>query len=160
MFIPEEVLYSSDFVYYKWSPLGWTTQTWIYIAIWMVLNVGPMWLTILTNRKSRPDPVRDEKYKAFVRIDYDQWSYFEAIFTHMFFLPRFLIGWSFFFFGCIGCYFMCIMDDPFNLPKWKVKIIEKICYVSAHGTLMCCGLFVNSKRVNYDYSEYLGESYK
>lgn len=53
-----------------------------------------MWLCIFLKKKAfTPDPVRDAKYQAFVRLDYLQWSYFTTIFTHFFFWPRFCAGW-------------------------------------------------------------------
>jgi len=105
----------------------WSYTTWMYLFGWILINVGPMWYTIYSNKKSRPDKIRDANYGAFVRLDYDRWSYITALFTHFFFLPRFMLGWLGFFFGCIGCSVMCIGADPFNLPMWRVKILEVIC---------------------------------
>jgi hypothetical protein len=41
-----------------------------------VVNCGPVWLCIYANKRVKPDPVRDEKFKPFVRTDYHKWSYF------------------------------------------------------------------------------------
>lgn len=105
------------------SPLEWSQQTWLLLLGWTIMNVGPMWYTIYSNKKSKPDPVRDRGYESFVRIDYDDWSYTMAFFTHFFFLPRFILGWSLFFTGCLVCAVMCIGSDPFNLPMWRIKTI-------------------------------------
>ena len=52
-----------------------------------------MWLIIAKNRRLKPNAERDAGYEAFTRNDYSKWSSFLTIFTHFFFLPRFILGW-------------------------------------------------------------------
>jgi len=119
------------------SSLSWTT----ILIIWTLANCSPMWLTIYTNKNSRPNPIRDANFKPFVRNDYDNWSYSIALFTHFFFLPRFIIGWCIFCIGNITAFIFCIGDDPFNLAQWKVDIIKKVCYFSAMFGCLAGGIW-------------------
>ena len=53
------------------------------------------WYVIWRNKRLKPDAERDiERFKPFVRHDYNQWSYVACIFTHLLFWPRYLL--------CIG----------------------------------------------------------
>ena len=63
------------------------THKW-WLLLWIIVNCGPMWVVIATNRRSKPDPKVEPKYRPFVRADYDNWSYFHAIWTHFFYIPR------------------------------------------------------------------------
>jgi hypothetical protein len=69
----------------------------LFICIWLALNVFPMWFVIYSNKHVKPDAKRDVDYQPFVRFDYQNWSYVQGTIFGLFALPRFLIGWSFFF---------------------------------------------------------------
>ena len=140
-------------------PWDWSLEGWVYLILWVLANVGPMWVTIYWNKRSRPDPVRDKGYEAFVRVDYDKWSYSTALFTHFFFLPRFIIGWCSFFTGVILSVVVCIGSDPFKLPQWKKNIVRFINQCSFSITLPMGGFWMYRKRVDVDYSKYLGPNY-
>jgi 1-acyl-sn-glycerol-3-phosphate acyltransferase len=132
----------------------------IPVVVWLVINVGPMWWTIYTNKRSRYDNVRDAKYLPFVRFDYVKWSYFNALFTHVLMIPRFVLGFCFFFTACILCAIICIGSDPFNLPKskeWLCKFITASCLRPA---FLCAGIWMRTERIDADYSKYLGPDYK
>ncbi len=70
---------------------------WLLIGLWLVLNVLPMWYVIYSNRRVKPNGKRDADYQPFVRLDYQNWSYLKGTIFAFFSLPRFLIGWGFFF---------------------------------------------------------------
>jgi len=83
-----------------------------------------MWYVIYSNKKSKPDPVRDANYKALMRIDYNNWSYFQAMFTHFFFWPRLILGLGAFFTSAIVAVIIGYGHDPFHLPEWKARIVR------------------------------------
>ena len=115
---------------------------------------------IWANKRSAYDPVRDKDYAAFVRLDYKHWSYFKAIFTHWFSVPRFVIGWlSFMVLGLIAC-IMCIGYDPKHLPEWRARTIRKGADFVALFICLCASIYPQTKRVDYDYTKYLGPDYK
>jgi 1-acyl-sn-glycerol-3-phosphate acyltransferase len=64
------------------------------IAAWTVLNVGPAWYCIFKHGHRKPILDPNDKFKPFNRTDTGQWSYVWALFTHFFFLPRYLIGYG------------------------------------------------------------------
>ena len=76
----------------------------------------------------KPDPVRDANYKSFVREDFHNWSYSMALITHLFFLPKFLIGWSIFFLAAFLNWVICLGENTqdFKIPALKCYIIRKI----------------------------------
>ena len=71
------------------------TFTFLYwLTIWIVANSAPMWIFIYRNRRVKFNKERDiERFKPFVRLDADEWSYGMTIFTHFLFWPRFLGSW-------------------------------------------------------------------
>jgi|ERR1712216_345149 len=112
----------------------------VYFGIWFLLNVGPMWWTIYSNKRSRFDPVRDKDWLPFARLDYEKWSYFLACFTHFFMIPRFIMGFAFFFASTFGSAIICIGSDPFKLPVWKEKICKFWINLTFRAALMCAGM--------------------
>jgi hypothetical protein len=119
-----------------------------------------MWYTIYSNKRARYDPARDDKFKAFARMDYERWSYFNALFTHFFFLPRFCIGWLTFLCVAILGILLCIGEDPFKLPLWKKRIIVQSCVFTSYVIAFCGGIIPRRVRTKVDYSKYLGKDYK
>lgn len=128
--------------------------------MWVVINVSPMWYTIYANKKSKPDSKRDANYKAFVRIDYDNWSYWKAIITHFFFWPRNIIGWLAFFLLTCSSSLLSLGHDPYNLPEWRSSIIRFNCTLVGYFILACGGVLPRRERVSVDYSKYLGPDNK
>jgi hypothetical protein len=111
------------------------TWSWWFIVLWLVVNCAPMWFVIYKNKRSGWKEERDRKYEPFARIDYKDWSYALALITHCWSIPRFFLGWSLFFFGCLGSAFWCIGADPFNLPEWRVKMVRITCFISSYLAL-------------------------
>ena len=67
--------------------------TWLsWLIIWTFVNVSPAWYVIYVNKKILPVKDLEPKYKPFARFDYKNWSYVTVLFTHFFFIPRFLMG--------------------------------------------------------------------
>lgn len=96
---------------------------------------------IYANKRSAYDPVRDKDYAAFVRLDYPHWSYFKAIFTHWFSVPRFIIGWGAFMMAGLFACIMCIGYDPKHLPEWRAKAIRKGADWAAMTICLCGGIY-------------------
>lgn len=130
------------------------------LTLWIIFNVGPMWYTIWANKRSRVDPVRDKKYMALARIDYDNWSYFTAIFTHFFFLPRFILGWSSFFLTAIFATCMSLGHDPYKLPEGRARVVRLACDWCAMFGCWCASIFPKRVRVEADYTKWLGPGYE
>lgn len=116
-----------------------------------------MWITIYSNRRSKPDPVRDANYKAFMRADYNKWSYFLAIFTHILFIPRFIIAWSIFLSCSIFVVTVCIGEDTNNLPVWKANFIRNVSNKVMIVVSLIGGIWTRRERLKVDYSKYLGK---
>lgn len=119
-----------------------------------------MWYVIYTNKRSKPDPKRDANFEPFVRHDYNNWSYWKAIFTHFFFWPRFIIGWTGFLCLALVGVICCIGHDPYHLPAWKTKIVHKWGIVMGYVVCLSGGIIPRSKRMEVDYSKYLGPDWK
>jgi hypothetical protein len=84
----------------------------MYAALFGVINALPMWMTIRSNKHTKPDPVRDAKYAPWARNDFDNWqSYVRAFFTHYFFWPRLIIGWGCILAGIISVYIIDFGTD-------------------------------------------------
>ena len=131
------------------------------LAGWIVCNCGPMWLCIFMNRRSRYNEARDRKYYPFARIDSDTWSYTSALFTHFFFIPRYLLCYCF----CFGCAVIIMLmmigqkrDAPFS--PWRNRIVRASLKVASRMCLLIYGMvWVQKKRVSVDYSSYLGPTW-
>jgi hypothetical protein len=76
----------------------------LIIFLWTVVNCLPMWVVIFTSKKHRPTPetMSNPKFRPFVRTDSVHWSYLMTIFTHFFFIPKLIIGWSSIFVALAG----------------------------------------------------------
>jgi len=96
----------------------------------------------------------------FKRLDYKHWSYWKGIFTHFLFIPRFLVGWSIFFFVSALAIGMCLGQDPKNLPLWRKTVIIRTGQVSSFLICLLTGILPWRKRVDADYSKYLGSDWK
>jgi hypothetical protein len=120
-----------------------------------------MWLTIYINRKSRPN-LEHVKYKPFLRIDYDNWSYILTIFTHFFFWPRFLIAWFCITSSMIACAFVAIghsrTQKPGAIRRW---LFSRLIGLGGRGAMLSYGIFWCQKRkVEVDYTKWLGPEWK
>ena len=95
------------------------------LIIYILANCALPWWVIYKNRKRLSyDPSRDiEKYKPWLRPDIEDWSYLKCVFTHFFFIPRYIGLLSCLFVAAIGCLILSIGADLDNLgPKrrWLV----------------------------------------
>ena len=45
-----------------------------------------------------------------------------TIFTHLFFWPRYIIGWSFFFTACAANFIILLGTDAKKIPMWKIEL--------------------------------------
>jgi hypothetical protein len=61
----------------------------------------------------------------FVRTDIEQWSYVITVFTHFFFIPRFLLAWLFITFAMVGCFIGSIghkrSQKPGKIRTWLFR---------------------------------------
>ena len=139
------------------KPWEWSFQ---FLIFWIVINCGPGWYVIYKNRKSGWIESRDRAYEPFARIDYNDWSYALCLLSHFYFWPRYIVGWSVFFIGCLGAAFFCTGADPYNLPRWRLECIRLNCYVTGFIALFLNNVVYRNKRIDYDYSKYLGKDWK
>ena len=132
------------------------------VPVWIILNCLPMWITIYRTRKHRPDPVRDEPFRPFTRVDYDKWSYIMTIFTHFFFIPRNLLCWA----SAIGCMLICAVITIGHPRSKKLgPIRQQMCALvvalTARFMLMMYGVpWIKKQKVLSDYSKWLGPDWK
>lgn len=63
------------------------------LVIYIIANCAAPWYIIWSNRpRLMPDAKRDvKKYAPWVRRDMHEWSYLMVVFTHFFFIPRYVI---------------------------------------------------------------------
>ena len=68
-------------------------EVWKMVLGWVLLNCALPWYAIWVNGRLKPDSKRDgvERFRPFVRSDYNRWSYLRCIWTHFFFIPRFVM---------------------------------------------------------------------
>ncbi len=93
-----------------------------WLTMWIVANSAPMWYFIYKNKRIKPNKERDlEKFKPFVRLDYDEWSYFMTIFTHFFFWPRFFACWVIIIVG-ISTMFVVLIGQKREQPMNPVRL--------------------------------------
>lgn len=101
---------------------------WHFIVfMWLLLNVGPVWYTIYFNKHVKPDAVRDANYQPFVRLDYENWSYFKGFIFGLLTWPRFIVGWSAFFACALSVAILKSTkskDKP--LTGWRYWLVNKI----------------------------------
>lgn len=137
----------------------WSDWTWL--LIWIIMNCSPLWITYYTNKHMRPQKSEAEKYKPFVRNDYDKWSYLLGLFSHFFFLPRCLTGWTIF----LSTLVPLIIYTPVYcmIGRYDRRFASVIQYwapiCSSFGNSIM-GIFPIVKRVECDYSEWLGPDYQ
>jgi hypothetical protein len=55
---------------------------------------------------------------------------------------------------------MCIGYDPKKLPQWRKTVINKIATVVAYNISIMAGIFPARRRIDADYTKYLGPGYK
>ena len=64
--------------------------TWKVLLVYILCNCALPWYGIWRNRRLIPKP-SNEKFLPFWRQDMGSWSYLLCIFTHFFFLFRYMI---------------------------------------------------------------------
>ena len=99
------------------------TYTFLYwLVIWIVANSAPMWIFIYKNKRVRFNKDRDiERFKPFVRLDAEEWSYFMTIFTHFLFWPRLIGCWVVNIVG-ISAMFLILIGQKRDQPMNRVRL--------------------------------------
>lgn len=129
------------------------------------MNVGPAWWFVYKRRNyKRSKEANDPKFRAFHCLDdpYTHYSYWKALFTHFFFIPRFVIGWGLFLFVPIVAVILSIGEGHRNglLPEWKLHILRRTAKLGCWIAMVACGLVSQKKvQVPADYSKWLGKDY-
>lgn len=124
---------------WKYSWLSW-------LLIWLTLNVAPAWYTIYVNKKIRPVQNLDPKFKPFARFDYKNWSYVTVLFTHFFFIPRYVLC-------CLSWLSLVIVTSIVlighkkgtPLKRWQLAIIRNWA-IYASGVLMFIAGYVAMRK--------------
>jgi len=142
----------------------WTAQNWVaFLVFWVVLNSFPTWLTIYSERRLLPNPERDAKFQPWVCKDRPRWSYFWLTFGSCFNGLRTFVGWC-----CVlGCVIVANLVDCRRdvetevLSNTRRTIIQASMAFFARCHSYCGGcMYASVKRVECDYSLYLGPDYK
>lgn len=129
--------------------------------LWLILNVGPLWITLYCNKHMKADPSEQEKYKPFERLDCDKWSYVLGLVTHFFYWPRMCVGWFVFWIGIFYVKVVCFghktgepfKDWQYSGMRWTtICIARSVAAISLNIPVM--------RRVECDYSEWLGPDYE
>lgn len=79
-----------------------------------------------------------------------------TIFTHLFFWPRYIIGWSFFFTACAANFIILLGTDAKKIPMWKIELGRLFIKYCSWGIQLSMGLYSQKKRLYTDYSKWLG----
>jgi hypothetical protein len=90
-----------------------------------------MWV----NRRIKPDPERDiERFKPFIRVDYDTWNPFLVPFTYFLFIPRVIILFTILF-NCMFQGHLLSIGVDWNKPMspTKKRLLTFLCWYTAHG---------------------------
>ena len=70
-----------------------------------------------------------------------------ALFTHIFFLPRFLLGWGAYMLCAFIAIVTCIgedLDRPESIPLWKVNLVRCVSNIGMQfAVLVSCGIWSN-----------------
>jgi 1-acyl-sn-glycerol-3-phosphate acyltransferase len=145
-----------------------TDYTWVHAIIWPVLNalLGIILIEYCWAR-TRPireiDEARDSKYPAFRRYDavkWSRWKFYPGAVTFMF--PRLFIM----FFNLFLCWvFTLIITLGSNIENQPIRGCRKRIINCLYWTQAKLeGIFyfyrTSYKKVDFDYSYYLGEDYK
>lgn len=100
---------------------------WYFLALWFLTSILPIWITIFTNKRLRPDKKRDANAQPFTRNDYNQWSYLLTFFTHPFILIQWVLGWIFICLGCSAFKIMRICKPGKPLVGWRFTVANNLC---------------------------------
>jgi len=114
------------------------------------------------HRHIKPEFPRDDKYLPFVRTDFEIWSYWKALFTHIFFLPRFIFCWISLTMCAISVFLLSLGRDK-SKPLDGFRYDYSMLAVRTSGLLILLGggvLTLPKKRANVDYTHYLGPDWK
>lgn len=134
------------------------------LLLWIVVNCLPMWIVIWRSKKYRPtaEQLSNPRYKAFLRLDAHQMSYLMTVFTHFFFIPKFIIGWLSIAIALSGCLIVSI-----GLKKGEVAgpirltLYSWFLWIGSRTPLLLVGCFwLNHKKVEKCYKKYLGPEWK
>jgi hypothetical protein len=115
--------------------------------------VSPAWYTIYANSKIRPADNLELKYRPFARYDYKNWSYFTVLFTHFFFIPRYLLCVLAWLSLCFVTFILLIghkKGSPYK--NWHLAIIRTWARYGSGALMFFAGYVVmRKKRMPYDY---------
>ena len=150
------------FWFFYYDEAGEWHWHWLFIGVWLALNVLPMWYVIYSNRRVKPNAKRDADYQPFVRLDYKNWSYVQGTIFGLFSMPRFLIGWGFFFVVAFAVAFAkWTKSDAQPMVGPRFWIVNQITRFGFRIALFMTGLvWAEKKQIKADYSKYLGKDYK
>lgn len=102
-----------------------------------------------------------EKYKPFMRTDYQNWNYLLGLVSHFFYIPRFLSGWCYFLSTCV----ILILYSPvyYLVGGYDKRFLRLMRWYAPYKARLACafsGLVPCVYKVECDYSEWLGPDYE
>jgi len=112
---------------YSTNEAGEIVPNWTFIILWFITSILPVWIVIFTNKRLKPNPVRDANAKPFTRDDYEKWSYLLTFFTHAFLWPLWIMGWLFICLGCSAFKIMRICKPGKPLTGLRFTIANNMC---------------------------------
>ncbi len=117
------------------------------------------------------EPARDpanehvhKKYYAFRRLDTAKWNRFKFwAFAATVFIPKAIIGVLIIFFTAVLTKIITlgiIITEEKPLSGWRSKAVTTLVYYASSAILITAGQSSHVKQADFDYTYYLGPSYK
>lgn len=150
---------------YDYLPAFMQQWSWkVWAAVWVTLNCGPMWYVVWNRKKIRPTKEHraNPKFKAFLRLDVDSWSYLWTFFTHSFYWVRFFLAVSCIFITLIGTR-VCQIGLKSDQPPGKIRLslYSAFLWIGCRLPLYLSGvLYIDHRKKNFCYKKWLGPEWK
>ena len=132
------------------------------LILWILVNCAPAWYAIYSNARLAYNEKRDEeRFKPFVRNDYNSWSYVLCIWTHFFFIPRWLGCIAFLMYALLGTKIICIGVKIDEIGPTRTKLIVMNANLAMYFFGACFGVYqFKHIKPEVDYRKWLGPDWK
>ena len=135
------------------------------LVIYVLISTLPAVYVKLYSKKLRGSPELNQKYAPFARIDYENWGFFRFALVNIFTLVvlRYVFVWC-----MLLANITIITLCKFIFCHKKGKIVSRrldwwmrtLNTIPMRLKLLMIGVFLNQKRVEKDYSKWLGPDWK
>lgn len=134
------------------------------LLVWIIINCLPMWIVISRSKKYVPteEHRQNKKFRAFLRLDINEWSYIMTIFTHFFFIPRLIIGWCSIAVTLSGCLLFSIGLKKGEIAgKTRLTIYSWFLWFGSRIPLLIGGvIWIKQSKVEKCYKKWLGPDWR